>query len=274
MTIDPWSSKWGWMIAGGSEIPIYSYTFSTTNNRQIYRTSDSQGFPRRVPGLTYETVVIKGVEPIDPFTSIFSFTDFAIQFTLGWNYTGGVRKVIDFPGLLTELRFDLNYQNSSEPSFMWTATVLGAISRKSIETVGSHGIFDHIVCSHPLCDKEIRTTDTNHNSGVIRHVKRASLIRTIERLTYSTSESDNHIADTAGVEDTKLELEVQADFDYWFNNLSIVDTAYDYLLFYGPAASDFLLAEKMKITAMENFIVNIRTAELIQANVHLGASYG
>lgn len=274
--ISPLSGRYGFLIFGPVEIPIYSWMISSVQNRTTYRTSTTSNFPNRLKGTISEQIIIRGANYGSPFiTNIVAFNDTSVSFYVGWNdFLASVRKAILCQAMLVDYRVDLNYFSSPMPSYVWTATLVGSINTKELINYPLVPQHDAPFCANQLCNKTITTTDAQLHGGLVWHVKRASIIDTISRSPYMTSSSNNHLASTYGVKDEIVELDVQGDFDYWFNNLSTSDTTRDYKFFYGPGVADFRPVDKMKIVDINNFVVNIQTGELIQMTVHLGAAYG
>lgn len=276
MTVLPLSGKSGVMIYQSQvELPVYSFLITGSQARPTYRTANSENFPRRTSATLNEIIVIRGVQPVPPFFQFTLEPDGLFLFNIGWNELAlGKRKLITIQALMQEFRIEYNYFSSPLPSFIWTATFLGSSGTPIIQTQDITSFVDVILCSDKLCNKTITTTDAQLNSGFVQHVKKATLIYNIERNSYATSNSFKHIVGNTGVKDRKIELDIEGDFDYWWNNLLIADTRHDYSFFYGFGASEKWSYPKMKITDVGNFIVNIQTGELISATVQLGAAYG
>ena len=269
----PISGKSGLMIYGVDEIPIYSFVYSGHQERPTHRTSQSENYPRRTSGNFTEQIIISGVENVPSFYTSAFVVGTSITFKLGWNDLGADdRKIIPITAMLTEFRIDLNYFSSPQPSFLWTATFIGAVNDKEIIIVPITPHLDIPFCPFPLCDRVITTTDSQLNSGFVYHVKRASIINIIERIPYMTSSSNGHYISSTGLKDRIVELEIQGDFDYWINNLTASNTKYNYSFFFSP--SNAFNAINMRIIDVTNFVVNIQTGEILSALVRLGAAHG
>jgi len=272
--LDPISGRNGLMIYGNEEIPIYSFILSGSRNRQEYRTSASENFPRRTKGVFTETLVIRGVQNRPSF--IGTAQNNPISLDIGWNdFVSLNRRLIVFIGLMTEFRVDFNYFFQSNPAYIWTATFQGVVNTKTmlVGNITPHN--DVITCPDKICDNRIATSDNNLHSGSVFHVKRASLISSIIRPSYMTSSSANHIISlSTGMRDNIVEMDVQGDFDYWLDKLSVTDVRNTYGFYYGTGLSDYWLLEKMKVLEISNFTVNVQTGEMVQFTVRLGSAYG
>lgn len=291
--IIPRSGKNGFLLISGLDIPIYSWLFNKTMNRIEYRTAQTRNYLKRLEGFNTEQIVLRGTNFNSPFGSAFTYydsdlsnssssslssigSDVVFDFYIGWNdFLVGVRRAINAKALVLEDRIDINYFSSAEPTNIWTTTLVGVINEKQILTYDLLPQLDAPLCALKKCDMIITTSDLSLHTGRVNHVKRASIIKTITRSPYRTSDTNNHYGATFGLPDKIVELEVQGDFDYWINEAFDPpgDISRDYKFYYGSNfATDFWPAYNMKILGADNFIVNIQTGELIQATVHLGVS--
>lgn len=277
MALDPRSAKVGFLLDSNEiEYPIYFWNIPLiSKNYDSYRTSRSQSYPRLKQGLTTETLTIQGVGTTSPFTSRFFSSDISVQVTIGWyNFAIGGRYVIFFDGTPVEERIDINYVSSNQPSHSWTTQLLGVLDYKQLLTDELQTSFvDKILCSAQKCARPILTSDTSLNLGQVKHVTRAAITYSRERdPLYATSRTANHLKHITGVKNTRVEFDIQGDFDYWINNL-LGDTRHNYRFYHGTGGGDYWAANNMKQMDLSNLITNIQTGQIIQATVHLGASY-
>lgn len=265
----PTSGKTGFLIFGTEEIPIYSWAFSSARARDTYRTVSSQNYPRRTAGIVTEQIVIQGVHTSIPFS-----LSQPAGFLLGWNdLSVPTRRTLPCNGMISEIKIDFNYFSSTIPSFMWTTSLMGIVNTKLLGTAPFVPQEDYPVCAHQLCNKTITTSDSSLNSGLVKHVRNASIITTVERQPYVVAGGNNRYKNITGVFDRILELTLEGDFDYWNNRLVNTDNDYDYKFFFGPLITDYILAARMKILDIGNFMVNVLTGQLVRMTVRLGASY-
>lgn len=259
------------MIYGQDEVPVYSSIFSVNQKKPEHRTSSSALYPRRTSGTLSEVIIIRGVENIPSFYTAAHTVGGAIDFKLGWNdFLNGNRKIIPITAMLENFVIDFNYFSSPQPSYLWTATFIGVVNDKVIVIEPLIPHLDTPVCANKLCDKTIVTTDTTLHGGFVFHVKRASISNKIIRNLYMTASSNNHYVPTKGVRDRTIEMEVQGDFDYWID-AARGDSRFSYSYFFSAVGQ--FTAANMKVTNVNNFVINIQTGEILSALVHLGASY-
>lgn len=267
----PLSGRNGYMKWNGIELPIYNWSISAVNQRTFYRTSDSQNFPRRTAGIMSELITISGVDYIPPFYTDPTF-DTLMVFDIGWmDFTVDLFRKIPITAMLNSYSLQLNYMNSNQPSFMWTATFIGCMTDKVFD-VENLIINDNVVCQTSFCNKVIGTSDSTLNGGVVKHVKQAVLTYLVERPTRAQSDSNNYYTTTVGCYDRFIDLTIEGDFDYWLDAVESDSLPFEYLFQYDPSSSPFILPNMVPLE-MNNLIVNIQTAELISANVRLGAAY-
>lgn len=268
--IVPLSAKPGFMILGSTHIPIYNWNMSLSKSRIIYRASNTNNFPKRLPGWKTETISMTGPDVVAP-----SITTTSNIFKLGWfDYTIPARKSILCQAVPLELRYILRYEPGPAPSFTWTYNLLGILNNKGIEEESLLPYNDSVICATSLCDKPITTTDTDLHGGFVWHVRTATIITTYSVPSYPRSDTDNHVIGLAPVYDQTVELVVQGDFDYWLNELSrAADIRNNYRFYYGTGLTHYKAANNMRVTDINNFIVNIQTGEIIQMTIMLGASY-
>lgn len=266
----PLSGRFGYMKWVGIEIPIYNWSISAINQRTFYRTSDSQNFPRRTAGIMSELITVTGVDYTPLFRTDPTF-DTLMVFDIGWmDFVSGLYRKIPITAMLTSYSINLNYMNSSQPSFMWTASFIGCMTDKIFD-VENLIIDDKIVCQTSFCNKVITTTDSTLNGGFVGHVRQANLTFLVERPIRAQSNSNNHNTTTIGCYDRLIDLSIEGDFDYWLNAIESNPTPFTYEFEYDGFST--FPAVNMVPLEMNNLVVNIQTGELVSAGVRLGASY-
>lgn len=256
--------------SGVIDIPIYSWAISTNQRRTNYRTSGSSGYPVRRAGIIEEILVIRGVDyPVQYNVGIEAQVKNTYQ--LGWiDWNLGHRKIVEFDSILNRYEIFINYSKAI-PIFEWSATFNGVDNQKLFTGIAiPPGTDNNILCRSNFCERTITTTDPSLNSGFVKHVRQLNLVAELESKKYVTSASNNRQVDSFGVPDVTASMVVEGDFDYWLSHISMFDDAYDYKIYWGTGLSDYYSLPSMKVLAVRDINVNVRTGEMISATVELG----
>lgn len=259
--------------------PIYGWAHSLQNNRQEYRTAISKGGPVGTNGTVDSAFTIKGAGYNIPelFEDIISqqpaFT------TIGW-YDFKVNKKRLFPILLmltNEFRVDFNYSQTPQPGFTWQASFTHQYDWEALEEENLSPMFTGIQYDHPQCfikpcTLHITTSDYSYfPSGIIQHVRNASIVQTFERPRYRTSLG---LCNAKAVTDIRASLVIDGDFNYWIDQCGLFNSKFEYHLLYGSGPAEYFTLQETKVDSVDNLNVNVQTGELISATVNLSIANG
>lgn len=279
MTTLPTSGKSGFLIGRASTggivyVPIYFWQINITQNRPSYRKSNSANYPSRRGGTFDDTIVIRGVsaQNQDYLNTIFNAAQ--VNFEIGWiDFAANVERYIPCTGMLTQIVYEFIYARTTQPSFMWTATFEGvAVPKVVLSRAIGVSLFDFVLCSPPQCTLSILDITT---TTILAHIRNASATLIHERSNYKTSNSNNRRRASLGVLDTRVELTIEGNFDYWTGLInSNLEPPHSYALFFGTGPTDYVNASFLVPTRLYNFVTNVQTAEISSANLTLEASVG
>lgn len=264
----PRSGRDGFLLYDGVYTPIYNWTFSTSRQREAYAKASSGSKIYRNKGIVEERVRIKGANYVPDFWEAI-YGDY-ISFWIGWfDFVDDDIKYIPIDAVLSRLSLHYIYSVSPSPSFYWEAEFTGVLSTKIIgETVDLSEFGDNILCSTKACDRVVTTSDATLNSGVVKHVYQADINFVSTRESYAIASSNNRIVNTLGIVDITASLGIHGDFDYWIEAVENGDTSKIYRFYY--SATQYWELNSMVVLGVDNFLVNVETAEMMSATVNLG----
>lgn len=274
----PISGRNGFLSIGLEYTRLLAWSFSSIRTRSMYRTSNSLQKPVRRRGVFDTRVTVQGVDYIP---TLFNFGEnfTSVNFNIGWyDFFNYKRKFIPFYGMMTEFKVDFDYTAQADEGYVWTATFIGTMSPKildenELENDLSDLDFQQALegCFSSPCEQPILTSDNDLHEGNIYHVNKASIIIAHDRMLYRTSDSKGHYKEKFSVLDERVIMTVVGDFDYWVNQVN-TNNKFNYRFYYRPDATTYWALNRMVVENASNFIVNVKTGELLSMDVNLATA--
>jgi len=223
--------------------------------------------------------------------------DDAVEGEFGWyDHKTFKTHVIGLRAKFTRIRLEMDYRAGAQQPKVWDMEFEDCTFHELLvgESVWPSNEFDYeklflskpleiydsfVSCSEKVCDKVITTDDAVYlayaGDNKLKHIRKMALTHIRQLPDFIDSNSFPRRADGIGVIETLLELEIEGDFDYWYNKINYSGTVYppnEYTFTHTPDPLETIVAESMRVTEMANFIVDVQTAKIISATVRLGAS--
>ena len=285
----PRSGKFGYFIKYNLEdstisvLPIGSWELNVTKNRTMYRTAKS--FPNFVrSGMPVsETLSIYGFN----YSPAFS-TEGLVEGRIGWfDLVTNKLHSIGVKARLQKFQYVLDYRvGQQSPPFSWTADFVDFTENDSNaeydkyffeEDDSAESLIEKFKqeCFVRQCDKTIETDDVLYHDLILHHVKRAVLTFQREMLDFIDTKSYPRFANGDGTRDWTAELEIEGDFNYWYDKINYEGTMRKsnlYRFHFGPDPLIVIEPPKMHVLGLSNLLTNIETAEIVSATVSLGAA--
>lgn len=265
----PISGKNGFLIWNSEEIPIYQWRLSEfTNYTELWHAA-SANLPDRNVGTMISTLTLMGVDFIPPFYNSVDIIN-KLYFSFGWiDLIAGVRRIIDIASLVLEYVLNFTYSTTPQPTYTWTLTLMlcSPLNTEIIEEPLS--INDRMVCQEGMCSRIITSSDITLPGGLVNHVVNATVTSLIKPPLLYLSNTDGHPAETLGIYDTFIDFRLQGDFDYWLSQVDS-NSKHGYSIFYDLV--NFFVYPSMKVLNIDNIVTNLQTAEIVSADVRLGAA--
>lgn len=250
MVMLPTSGKTGFAIYSDEFVPINRWSFSEVRNSPTYFTSDSDNKVRRRKGIFDEIFNISG-EGYYPSV-------FPVGFYVGWitdlstldmAYMGARGIPLTFSKIL-----DVSTCEAS-----WSTQILGTHEKKVLDTNSLFDNEDIILCPLNCEDLEFTQNPAIGEPIELSHIKRLEVIYQFIRPTYYASNTLNHIRELDALQDIKIMLTIEGDWDYW---LALGDDVANYTF----VTENFT---NMRRTRFDNLIVDVKTGTPITAQVTL-----